>query len=132
MSTNASSRWAAKEAVIKACKPRRISFSSIEVLYDRDEPYAIVLDDPAAMRPPMMAPDHEGAERSLENVNHQQSALALSLNLWRLSCDAQPQDFASMSFELDKSDEVNGQAVKLSISHDGEYVVAVCLAPEIV
>ena len=129
LKSDGSSRWAAKEAVIKACKPRRVSFSSIEVLYNNSEPYAVVLDTPAVMLPPVLEPKSEDAKRVLEGFQH--LTLPLSLNLWQSSRNLQPAEFNSLKSQSDESDNLDGQAVRLSISHDGDYVVATCLASEI-
>ena len=83
------------------------------------------------MRPPVVVPKSENARRLLEKVDCQQSILDLSLDLWQLTRNLRPLDFNFVEILSNDSDDIHGQAVRLSISHDGEYVVAMCLASEI-
>jgi holo-[acyl-carrier protein] synthase len=82
-------RWAAKEAVVKACSWRRLMFDEIMVLKEQGgkRVYGVILDEREVRRE-----DHEGSE--------------------------------------DVQAEPAGQVVQLSISHDGEYATAVCLAAD--
>lgn len=82
-------RWAAKEAVVKACSWRRLMFDEIMVLKEEGgkRVYGVILDDREVRREV-----HEGYE--------------------------------------DVQGESAGQVVQLSISHDGEYATAVCLAAD--
>ena len=96
-------RWAAKEAVIKAVKPRKLTlhqiivFSGNRKIIDNDnETYAVILD-----RPPPPEPSQETNKQELEGGYPPMK------------------DF----------DELDGQIVRLSISHDGDYAYAVCMAP---
>ncbi|OCL05498.1 hypothetical protein AOQ84DRAFT_441436 [Glonium stellatum] len=100
-------RWAAKEAVIKAVKPRRVTMQDI-IVFDRSpahrddpnapykEPYAVVYDP---------SPPSEASEETSEHG---------------LSAQRTPH----RSFDL-----ADGQTVRVSISHDGDYAYAVCIAP---
>lgn len=93
-------RWAAKEAVIKACTWRRLVLSDVRILKREQSSgvYGVVLDQVKAARQTEDAFDwtEEGT-------------------------DAVEQDIG-----VDRS----GQIVKVSISHDGDYATAVCLAAE--
>ena len=82
-------RWAAKEAVVKACSWRRLMFDEIMVLKEEGgkRVYGVILDEREVRRE-----DHGGSE--------------------------------------DVQAEPAGQVVQLSISHDGEYATAVCLAAD--
>src|SRR6266480_2881793 len=101
-------RWAAKEAIMKAC-PRQLTFHDIIVAIRPDEkPYGIVLDHTRERKP---IPDH------------------LSRIRWRhlqlLEKQKQLENQANGSLE-----SLSGQIVPLSISHDGEYATAIALYPE--
>ena len=79
-------RWAAKEAVVKACSWRRLMFDEIMVLKEEGGKriYGVILDE------------REVRGRYGEEIQG----------------------------------EPAGQVVQLSISHDGEYATAVCLAAD--
>ena len=79
-------RWAAKEAVVKACSWRRLMFDEIMVLKEEGGKriYGVILDEREVMG------------RYVEEIQG----------------------------------EPAGQVVQLSISHDGEYATAVCLAAD--
>jgi holo-[acyl-carrier protein] synthase len=93
-------RWAAKEAIMKAC-PRQLTFHDIIIAMRPDEkPYAIVLDH---TREKKSIPDHLSR-------THRQNQLKMQEN--------------------DSLEDLSGQIVPLSISHDGEYATAIALYPE--
>ncbi|EME79432.1 uncharacterized protein MYCFIDRAFT_79493 [Pseudocercospora fijiensis CIRAD86] len=102
-------RWAAKEAIIKALKPRKVTFADIEVLRrpGSNSTVGVILDrraDADAAGKHYRKTFEPGNEKaSLEELA--QKALAL----WR---------------------SAEGQEVQVSISHETEYATAVCLAPE--
>jgi phosphopantetheine--protein transferase-like protein len=81
-------RWAAKEAVVKACSWRRLMFDEIVVLKEEGgkRVYGVILD-----------------EREVRRAGER---------------------------EREQGEPLAGQVVKLSISHDGEYATAVCLAAD--
>lgn len=83
-------RWAAKEAVVKACSWRRLMFDEIMVLKEEGgkRVYGIILDEREVRR-----------DDEVELLRRQ-------------------------------NEEPAGQIVQLSISHDGEYATAVCLAAD--
>lgn len=100
-------RWAAKEAVVKACSWRSLTFDEIQILKDAGSKrvYGVILDRPEV-------------RRAVRQVNQGQ--------------DETSEDQASHEHAADKGEEQGpaGQIVKISISHDGEYATAVCLAAE--
>jgi phosphopantetheine--protein transferase-like protein len=93
-------RWAAKEAVVKACSWRKLTFDEIQILKDdaSNRIYGVILDRP-----------------QLKDTRAQ----------WERKRDTLKE---SPVEEIDE--DVSGQIVKVSISHDGEYATAVCLAAE--
>lgn len=82
-------RWAAKEAVVKACSWRRLMFDEIMVLKEEGgkRVYGVILDE------------REVRRRGNEGNEEMQG-------------------------------EPSGRVVQLSISHDGDYATAVCLAAD--
>jgi holo-[acyl-carrier protein] synthase len=95
-------RWAAKEAVVKACSWRRLMFDEIQILKDEGSKrvYGVVLD----------RSEVRGAMRR-KHVGHE--------------------DVCVQEQDVEEEDEASaGQIVKISISHDGEYATAVCLAAD--
>jgi phosphopantetheine--protein transferase-like protein len=83
-------RWAAKEAVVKACSWRRLMFDEVMVLKEDGgkRVYGVILD-----------------EREVRKNDESDT-----MRQWH--------------------EEPAGQVVQLSISHDGEYATAVCLAAD--
>lgn len=98
-------RWAAKEAVVKACSWRSLTFDEIQILKDAGSKrvYGVILDRPEVRR--AMRQMHKGQ-------------------------DGGDDDAASHEHTGSEEDSPAGQVVKISISHDGEYATAVCLAAE--
>ncbi|KAH7047493.1 hypothetical protein B0J12DRAFT_667156 [Macrophomina phaseolina] len=104
-------RFAAKEAVIKAVQPRRILLKDVLVAAEGSQPYAIVLDDSPALNQ---------VQRLYLNQHH---AFGLPTSADAADLENHP--------DVDPGlDRCAGQVAKLSISHDGEYATAVCLALE--
>lgn len=93
-------RWAAKEAVIKACTWRRLLLSDVRIAKHEHNHsiYGVILDQVKAAR------DEEDALDFSKEVE---------VGMVAAEEDARP-----------------GQTVKVSISHDGDYATAVCLAAE--
>lgn len=87
-------RWAAKEAIVKACSWRKLTFDEIQVLKERGgkRVFGVILDRADVSR--MAAQDGQ-----LEPLGNEE-----------------------------EEEEPAGQVVQISISHDGEYATAVCLA----
>jgi holo-[acyl-carrier protein] synthase len=94
-------RWAAKEAVVKACSWRRLMFDEVQILKEEGgkRVYGVILDR-AEVRKAMRGEDWGRKE-------------------------------GEASTGKDGEDEdIPGQIVKISISHDGDYATAVCLAAD--
>lgn len=107
-------RFAAKEAVIKAVSSRRIFLKDVLVATQGSQPYAIVLDE---------SPILTHVQRLYLNRN-----CGFSLPL---STEIDPDLDLESHPDLDPAlDGCKGQVAKLSISHDGDYASAVCLAVE--
>lgn len=95
-------RWAAKEAVVKACSWRSLTFDEIQILKDpwSKRVYGVILDEPEVRETLQRTP-------------------------W-----IQKSDSPGEALVWDSDGDIAGQIVKVSISHDGEYATAVCLAAE--
>ncbi|KKY21869.1 putative holo-acyl-carrier-protein synthase [Diplodia seriata] len=105
-------RFAAKEAAIKAIHPRRIFLRDVLVAGQGSQPYAIVFDK---------SPDLTHVQRLYLNQSY-----GFSLPI-RAEIDP-PADLATHPDTDPALDRCEGQVAKLSISHDGDYATAVCLA----
>jgi phosphopantetheinyl transferase (holo-ACP synthase) len=94
-------RWAAKEAVVKACSWRSLTFDEIQILKDEgsNRIYGVILDRP-----------------EVRDIRAD----------WQQRRDT----LKAPPVEEQEDGNVSGQIVKVSISHDGEYATAVCLAAE--
>ncbi|KAM0715054.1 hypothetical protein Q7P37_009519 [Cladosporium fusiforme] len=90
-------RWAAKEAIVKACTWRALTFDEIQVLKTAESGrvYGVILD--------------KASER-------------------KKSVEGEAKDAAALQAPARDQTEQTGQVVKISISHDGDYATAVCLA----
>ncbi|KAK3678391.1 hypothetical protein LTR78_001688 [Recurvomyces mirabilis] len=121
-----SGRWAAKEAAIKAVGHRRLSFRHVQILPSLPPPrsgplYALILDKPASAYNRTVQKDGSDSEESPDDSlspNETPSGRNRSI----LTTDPIPGEL--------QNDDVDGQIAKISISHDGEYATAVCLAVE--
>lgn len=99
-------RWAAKEAIIKAVKPRKLQPLEIEVWQTRDgEVFGLVADPPAKV--------YEDADY-LSGIHPQLEGVALS----------------GKRDHLERALDLRGNAtiLSVSISHDSDYAFAVALA----
>lgn len=128
-------RWAAKEATIKAFGSRRkLTLRQVLVLTgSKGEPFAVVLDESGAkdelrhseslknesgstqcapMPSVLGAPDRTTSERKAECIDP---------DLRSDICDNRYSDDESLK-------SLDGQIARLSISHDGDYATAICLA----
>ncbi|KAF7189357.1 Holo-[acyl-carrier-protein] synthase [Pseudocercospora fuligena] len=107
-------RWAAKEAIIKALKPRNVTFGDIEVLSKPGtrSVVAVIMDK----RAPLGSADADSEDK------HYRTNFAPE-NVY-----AEKAELAQEAFALWQSAE--GQEVQISISHEADYATAVCLAPE--
>ncbi|KAI6845767.1 hypothetical protein KC332_g4605 [Hortaea werneckii] len=143
-------RWAAKEATIKACQWRQLSFKHIQILRQQGGPgvyqtgptYALILDRPASAFQAAFDSKSRGQSSDTEdNVAKQGHTSGLSSSESIATRDTtseqrqEPHPLSSVN-EHDyisaeaQNDDLSGQIAKISISHDGEYATAVCLAAE--
>lgn len=102
-------RWAAKEAAIKASKPRKLTLLDIEVLQQADtrEMYALIRDKTFV---------HASGIRRLDLTGNAAGPATGSAPAAPRRPDAIEND-------------PPGQMAPISISHDGDYATAVCIAP---
>jgi len=119
-------RWAAKEATIKAVSHRRLSFRHIQILPRSPLPqsgplYALILDKPAsAYNKTVQQAATDREEPSDDGLSP--SETTFGRNKSGLSDDFIPGEL--------QNDDVDGQIARISISHDGHFATAVCLAAE--
>lgn len=146
-------RWAAKEAAIKAVTWRKVTFHHIQILpmsmqsADAEAPeqavtsrvFAFILDAPASAK---------RSQSTFSNVRRplfNSKSTTDSDSEQRLQAGAEPKatsvvfdqavevsTFPSDTFtpESEQTNELPGQIGKISISHDGDYAVAVCMVAE--
>lgn len=100
--------WAAKEATIKAVKPRAVLLREIEIIQERSQsnPYAVVMDCPT--------PTYQ--EQNYEDLPEDTSSIKCVESSDPFVTGAKPRD------------DLDGQMVRLSISHEEDYVVAIAMA----
>lgn len=99
-------RWAAKEACIKAVKPRKLTLHQVEIWPDEyHETFAIILDKSTES-------NAAGESTGNDETGHETRAM---------SNKDQPL--------VPSHDSVQGQVARVSISHEDDYAVAVALAP---
>ncbi|KAI5366359.1 Putative holo-[acyl carrier protein] synthase [Septoria linicola] len=112
-------RWAAKEAAVKAVKPRKLTWMDVEILQQPDtkELYALIRDKPFVHQPlPGTKKLH----------------LTSGLEQPTASESSSPQHEPAVSPEAEQEDQndPSGQIAIISISHDKDYATAVCVAAE--
>lgn len=116
-------RWAAKEAAIKAVKPRKVTHRDVEILQDRDtkELYALIQDHSNVLGAPYFRIKHldlqNNSPAESEEKEHSVPSQGSVSNLESQEQQKDPDDSAA-------------QVAKISISHDADYATAVCLAAE--
>lgn len=130
-------RWAAKEAAIKAVKPRKVTHRDVEILQDRDtkELYALIQDHPNVLDAPYFRIKHldlqNNSPAEFEEKEHSVPSQGSVSNL-----ESQEQqkkknlDDSSAQGQQENPDDSAAQVAKISISHDADYATAVCLAAE--
>ncbi|KAK0352530.1 hypothetical protein LTS02_014195 [Friedmanniomyces endolithicus] len=121
-------RWAAKEAVIKAVRYRRLTFWDVQILGSRSSPYsspvyALILDRPGSGHTP-----HGRGVRQYDVTAILQSDVNDVLQQYGA---ANLQRDGSAVESLDHDPDPDGQVAKVNISHDGDYATAVCLAADL-
>lgn len=128
-------RWAAKEATIKASSAwRTLSFHHIQILNREDgQVYALVLERPASGLSPERFTD-AGAVHAEPSEPAGETSLTEGRDglVRRLPTPpTRPPDGTTIWIAPEEqNDDLPGQIAKISISHDGEYATAVCLAAE--
>ncbi|KAI7209937.1 hypothetical protein KC343_g2176 [Hortaea werneckii] len=140
-------RWAAKEATIKACQWRQLSFKHIQILRQKNSlgvdqtgaTYALILDRPASAfhaafdsKSRYQSSDFEDNVAKQDHISGVSFSESMAANESTNEQRREPyppyeHDFTSAEAQ---TDDLSGQIAKISISHDGEYATAVCLAAE--
>lgn len=120
-------RWAAKEAAIKAIKPRKLTHQDVEILQRRSsrEVIAIIRDKTLAG----IGPAHYSINLQDPQNNSPAESEEKQANLESQEQQKNPDD-ASAQGQQRFPENPAAQVAKISISHDGEYATAVCLAAE--
>jgi holo-[acyl-carrier protein] synthase len=100
-------RWAAKEAVVKACHWRKLTLGQVQIMQDRESGriYGIILDGEAKGYK-VNTGSGKGAGKEVEGSEE----------------EGNPRE------GLVEMEQEPGQVVRVSISHDGDYATAVCIA----
>lgn len=125
-------RWAAKEAAIKAVRHRKLTLMDIEILRYRGPGgvggiFGLIRDKPGSPRP--NEENREQISASPIRYTGQRNHVKAFLEAERTPKDPSA-DGAAEPDPMSLYGELEGQIVKISISHDGDYATAVCLAPE--
>lgn len=124
-------RWAAKEACIKAVQPRRVTLRQVEIwtLGKSQAPIAVILD--SASDHPVQTPEQEmqvgNEEKAEEQGNGQDDEAGGMTKPSEVKVLRKVQRKAVPWVKLQ---DLEGQVVKISISHDVGYSTAVAIAPE--
>lgn len=116
-------RWAAKEAAIKAVKPRKVTHRDVEILQDRDtkELYALIQDHSNVLGAPYFRIKHLDLQnKSPAESEEKEPSVPSQGSVSNLESQEQQEN----------PDDSAAQVAKISISHDADYATAVCLAAE--
>lgn len=116
-------RWAAKEAAIKAVKPRKVTHRDVEILQDRDtkELYALIQDHSNVLGAPYFRIKHLDLQNnSPAESEEKEPSVPSQGSVHKLESQEQQEN----------PDDSAAQVAKISISHDADYATAVCLAAE--
>lgn len=116
-------RWAAKEAAIKAVKPRKVTHRDVEILQDRDtkELYALIQDHSNVLGAPYFRIKHLDLQNnSPAESEEKEPSVPSQGSVHNLESQEQQEN----------PDDSAAQVAKISISHDADYATAVCLAAE--
>lgn len=116
-------RWAAKEAAIKAVKPRKVTHRDVEILQDRDtkELYALIQDHSNVLGAPYFRIKHLDLQNnSPAESEEKEPSVPSQGSVPKLESQEQQEN----------PDDSAAQVAKISISHDADYATAVCLAAE--
>lgn len=130
-------RWAAKEAAIKAVKPRKVTHRDVEILQDRDtkELYALIQDHSNVLGAPYFRTKHLDLQNnSPAEFEEKEHSVPSQGSVPKLESQEQQQkknlDDSSAQGQQENPDDSAAQVAKISISHDADYATAVCLAAE--
>lgn len=130
-------RWAAKEAAIKAVKPRKVTHRDVEILQDRDtkELYALIQDHSNVLGAPYFRIKHLDLQNnSPAESEEKEPSVPSQGSVSNLESQEQQKkknpDDSSAQGQQENSDDSAAQVAKISISHDADYATAVCLAAE--
>lgn len=127
-------RWAAKEACIKAVKPRKVSPGLVEVWQPPGELYAIILEKQLENGRQQEARTERHVEREVlegdeDDVSKQAQVGGGPQQIndqtrwkWLLAKDE------NLRVAPPSHEDIEGQIARLSISHDGDYAMAVAMA----
>lgn len=121
VSEHLAGRWAAKEAAIKAAKPRKLTLLDIEILQQRPtgEMYALIRDKTFV---------HPSGMRRLR-LTGQTRANGSVPTLAATAENAAEFAFGEPKGLVKDENDPPGQMAAISISHDKDYATAVCIAP---
>lgn len=123
-------RWAAKEAVIKAVEPRRLTFHDIVIIPPKPQSKrlcAVILDRATSGQGDQkttLVRSGSGVERVTYSGQNDDEALDKVQSLELLDASER------LSITTQSYGQLSGQIAKLSITHDGDYAAAVCIAAE--
>lgn len=122
-------RWAAKEAAIKAVKPRKVTHRDVEILQDRDtkELYALIQDHSNVLGAPYLRIKHLDLQNHSPAESEEKEHSVPSQG--SVEQQKNPVD-SSAQGQQENPDDSAAQVAKISISHDADYATAVCLAAE--
>lgn len=128
-------RWAAKEAAIKAVKPRKVTHRDVEILQDRDtkELYALIQDHSNVLGAPYFRIKHLDLQNNSPAESEEKEPIVPSQgSMPNLESQKQQKnlDDSSAQGQQENPDDSAAQVAKISISHDADYATAVCLAAE--
>jgi len=127
-------RWAAKEATIKAVSWRKLGFQDVEIHRSLSSHgvFAVILESKTQHASSINRP-WNGARVGdrLEELLPESDTATLQAEASRdYTIDGIPKDSATIQGDYDMPSELHGQIARVSISHDGDYATAVCLAAE--
>ncbi|KAK6437072.1 hypothetical protein LTR95_006738 [Oleoguttula sp. CCFEE 5521] len=116
ISRHLAGRWAAKEAVIKACHWRDLSMQEVQILVLKESRkiYGVVLDERQDME-----------KLSLGTLSH---IIDEAVETAKNGDEAADADESGSTVVSGEPKAGPGTVVRVSISHDGQYATAVCVA----
>lgn len=127
------SRWAAKEATIKAVSWRRLAFQDVEIHRSPSSygVFAVIQESRAQHSVGFNGPrDSAGPEDRAEQLFEGSDAAIRAEASRDYTIDGIPVNSSRSDTNHDTLGKLHGQIAKISISHDGDYATAVCLAAE--